>query len=1107
MSGKKRDRRWGLVLVPCAIILVVVAITGPVYAFVFMSCVSTRTCRIGALLAHVGGVCEEGSGERSESLLHGETCTVKCSLGYQATTGKLECDDGTTRGADDLRCVAPSPRPWRAPQSGALVDNAVTGGELHTVCARAAALRCKGAPGGTAMFVMLSGLSVTECSELLEECRETNSAFAWMQHVVDDDTGGNARASSTGGGSSGAALAVGTCELGCYGDRDIEEVVAPQTAAPAIPSSRPDPKHSSDLCGGATSPEMPLCIAVGGSCNDGDDGDYYRYHSCADELPQWVRHGGSHRIRYDGKPQYSQGGKWILEMGADPTADAYAYELARQSTFGTVPVFGTYGWDFKCRTRVNSFTYTLVFSKVDLTLGACTCTDMADCSGHGRALGDKELGPNCRCVCDDGWDGEHCELPLCRVPDVLHALIPACAEGPWVMPGAKCTASCESGFNPSVAELRCADDGSAFAPRTFACIRGIAVVKDLGGEAAAQYVGSTTSPPPCEALDCSFRGTPNGERGTDGKCICECDDNFEGDACLTFVGACRAPLEISNAPSTTCKEGSTIHTTCTARCDDKYWPEPKELYCTMGDVLVGSDGETSFKCFGGESVRDEWCKLMKYLAFASSGVALLALLGICCCKPDTGRKTGPVIVGTETIEYEKDDEGNYSIVRMKNTGKVSQLPPKLKASAEARAEAFGLKDSQEAALPSSALMLDDRFPDSSSVAAASIRPPGNLRRLATVPFEEIDPNSISDLPRDVVVASRTDSFVAGTQATKLGSARSGNDKANSSVAVSDAAFIEAASLLALPAPTAVDSSVAARPQANPAITQRAPTAGHRPTLPPEGAVVHTAWLMRLRELDENSQATRKAAAVKGHTEKLSVEQRAAIESASALDAALEATEAERADTDEALRDALRKGDAVALRMEVARSKALLERVVGAPAATTASIDRLVKISEARLEQLEERDASRERRDAWAERVRRGDAADWKMTPQEFWAHVDAANVGHVRGGLKAKLPLMSRSTDGKRNTIVHIACRCACAEADGSEMDARRLSVVSLLLEARANANMVDSKDRTPLDLAVCELGTDVELPPIHAALRDLGLRTAREAAAELLAEGNAPRT
>jgi hypothetical protein len=102
---------------------------------------------------------------------------------------------------------------------------------------------------------------------------------------------------------------------------------------------------------------------------------------------------------------------------------------------------------------------------------------------------------------------------------------------------------------------------------------------------------------------------------------------------------------------------------------------------------------------------------------------------------------------------------------------------------------------------------------------------------------------------------------------------------------------------------------------------------------------------------------------------------------------------------------------------------------GASVSVTNELNRSLKLGEARLREYEEHMSKRRSREAYLKRVQCGQAADWNMTEAELWQHVEAGNDGAIRAGMKAKLPVLVRSKDGMRTTVMHVACRQACSEA------------------------------------------------------------------------------
>lgn len=1081
----RRVGHYALVLLTCVLILV--ALTGPLVAFFLVSCASARSCRIGLALLDVGATCAEGTGERSDQLLHGEECTVVCRAGRVSSQSKLVCDDGEASGSAELQCApAPTPPP-EALAVGALVEDAVTDGEDRTACERAAGLACEGAVGTTAVLLQLFDRSKQVCEALMQECRSKNPAFEWMQHVENAD-----HTTLVPPITPEDYVSIGTCSMGCF--NDVDQVVRASTAPPtAPPFNLFTTAPGSGLCGGALSESLPICIAVSGSCNSADNGDYYRHPSCIDGMPQWVQEDSSHRIRYDGQPQFSQGGKWIVEAGADPRVNYYGELLGRQNSFGFTPVLSIYTWSFKCSQQVNSFTSELAYRQLMLDLGTCSCTRDQDCSGNGRAFGSKEFGPTCRCACDLGFSGLHCEIRLCRAPEVGRALEPSCREGEWLTPGSACNTACEAGYNPTVPVLTCGTDGS-LTPSVFECVH-ISNAPNLEELARREFVGAEREEPPCAALDCGFRGTPTGERDPiDRSCVCVCDQNWGGFQCLTFQGECVAP-EVQHSALRTCAEGTVVSTTCTAQCADAYWPEPAVLHCVENQLQPAT-----FQCVGGHSVSDLWCKTMQYLTIGVSVASALGLVAICIYEvtPHT-RRVEAFEAGTEDVEVDKDDQGAYNVVRMTGKEMRSGLPPGLK-NAIGPAPPLALEQGEPPAAQEGWVQPGALLP--LEAGAKEGRPeitlhPDQVLRQAGAPDGAGAPAALMDAEVPEEEAAASDNGGGELQPDP-------EDGWRSTVA----ALQDSESALVVPG-----------------------------TVPREPPPVNTEWLMQYKGLEEEKQANRAAeqkrlAAEQGATER---------EAAEAAAAAVESTRAERAEVEAAMRGALQAGDGGALRALAERARGLLSKIPEAPASVTNPLVRLLTISDARLQQLDERDAARDRREAWRDRVRRGDAADWKMTVEELWVFAEQGNVGAVRAGMKAKLPVLSRSKDGKRFTVVHIACRPACKEAlqeadeaagggesspgaaavEEDELRAesvdeppeareeaakmgRRVAVVAALLEARASANAVDVADRTPLDLAVCEGGSGSADLPVVEALRGLGLLTAKEAAAAARAEAEA---
>mmetsp|Transcript_44746 Transcript_44746/g.84071 ORF Transcript_44746/g.84071 Transcript_44746/m.84071 type:complete len:1133 (+) Transcript_44746:246-3644(+) len=1071
----RTTRACSFLLAFTTFVLVIIAVTAPLYAFLVVSCTSTRTCHVGSLLSMANAECQEGAGERSQILMHGETCTVQCFNDKVPNTPVLECIDGVAEGAKGLKCEDPPPPPPGMPTAGGLVKGAITGGELRLVCERAAPLKCMGAPGGTAILLQYPDLTRKECKEILDECKGLNDEFEWMQH-----SGGTPAPAP----NQQPQPSTGECTLGCFNEIPGKALTA--TPAPPPPPAvlgPPDP-GAPTYCGGDTGPKSPICIAISGSCNADDNGDYYRFPKCAAAYAQWVQTNNNHRIRYDGQPQYSQGGKWLIEtelLDKDPELSVYGTELARQNSFGKYPILGAYEWQMKCRTRINSFTFSISYQRMSLTLGSCTCTRQGDCSNNGEAVGSKLEGPNCKCVCDSGWTGESCQFPLCKAPDVLYAEIPACWEGNWILAGQVCTPKCELGYHTLSDPLVCSADGTRLVPSFFECKKS-RVGSALADAARAQYLGTTTQAPPCTEKDCSYRGTTNGDRRPDGSCICECNENYVGDTCLIYSGQCPAPFDILNAAPASCKEGTVVSTVCTAQCEQGYWPVPRTLDCTV----TGDLSPREFKCFGGESVREQWCQAMQYTALGCSVAAFLALAVICIYQVTPGRKpTAPFMVLEEQVDVDKDEHGNFNVVHMAQKDKRSHLPERLQDKTVQEPAPLMLRDVQEPQLA----LRDVRSPKLALPALAATgesfnEAPPRIQRGASL----FDALAIDVESSDKDVAQDQDETLRPEELLRIGAAPQEDMTA---LTIGDLPSDAAEFALALPG-----------------------------TLPDEPPPTHTDWLVQFRQLDHEAQVNRYKEAQNAANEKMSEEQRAALERAASIKAAVEATVKERNLAEKKMNRAMAAGDAEGLREGMKEAKLLLERVSGAAASITNPLDRLVKIAETRILQHDERESSRKRREQWKNRVRSGAAADWKMTVPELWVHVEAGNLAAVKAGMKAKLPVLNRSSDGKRLTVLHIACKPACVEerasstkagadaqdeAEGAgDVRARRLAIVEELLKAKASPNTVDAKELTPLDLAVCEGGEGAESLEVVQALRKLGLRTAKEAAAEFRAEAEA---
>lgn len=118
------------------VFVLVLAITGPVWAFTIASCTSTRPCRIGQMLTFVEAECAEGGGARSEELLHGDICTLVCDdPNKRPTIPALQCIDGNASDVEIVQCVVPQVATGPVDATPTLASNAITEGEPRLVCA------------------------------------------------------------------------------------------------------------------------------------------------------------------------------------------------------------------------------------------------------------------------------------------------------------------------------------------------------------------------------------------------------------------------------------------------------------------------------------------------------------------------------------------------------------------------------------------------------------------------------------------------------------------------------------------------------------------------------------------------------------------------------------------------------------------------------------------------------------------------------------------------------------------------------------------------------------------------------------------------------------
>eukprot|EP00928_Gymnodinium_smaydae_P039195 TRINITY_DN26820_c0_g7_i1.p1 TRINITY_DN26820_c0_g7~~TRINITY_DN26820_c0_g7_i1.p1 ORF type:complete len:1186 (+),score=256.20 TRINITY_DN26820_c0_g7_i1:140-3559(+) len=1099
-------------------VLVVVAIAGPIYAFVVMSCVSMARCKIGRLVWSVGMVCAEGE---IEELMHGEVCTLICPEGFEPTSPQLYCQDGHPAGSEGLKCK--KKKVFVAPEAAGLVDGAVTTRPLRTACERARNLKCDATPGGSALLLQIQNMTRGMCSELYDECKLLNPVFTFSDHVRYQDQM-----------QKDPVIALGSCTFGCFIPPETDGWYLPGPTEKPKEAFKPPAQLTEDL---EYCPGTPGCVNVNTSCNDEDNNDYYRYPTCASSRPQWVTLDEKRRIRFDSQPQYSQGGKWIFERDVNPQSQEFGEEIARQPTFDTLPIFKTTDWNFKCYRWLNPQEYIIDYKPVEILLQPCTCDSWNDCTqGQGIAVGSKEIGPNCRCECKPGFRGERCEIKLCKVPDVLNAAEPACAEGRYIEAGKSCTPMCNEGYAPTYESFRCSDDGTVFSPGGFEC-RVSKTLPPQQDDLSEFGIYTTTLPPDCSAIDCSYRGTPTGKRNPDGSCICECYANFTGATCRDWMGTCKAPLPVTipNVDAAVCKEGVNVPTVCTAMCADGYFPLPTKLEC-MDDYL----DPPTFGCYGGESVRDVWCQTMQEIAMYSTIAATVMLVMFCFAKYKVGGyKIESFFWRGETFEVQELDDGKVYVVQPRGKDDIRRLPKRIEnrmhdTLAQEKAEMLAIEEGrlytnslfqvEEIVAEQLALSGDGTFETQTWILRDTDPSPFDNAAPEVVGFEDEDGDLNEfkvqkeghvDYYNNKELVSRNVKFISVVGSTVQ---FKGQDDAEHQQLVvppdQEFALPDLASLMRLTGGDEViempDGSLCLErkkdvvevgvvrapyekvPYVNPkdrAEHARKEREAYVQAQDPEPEFSQDmSWSMKVLNLENNALEARRE-----HGKRMQKEQNKAAAAATAnIATKLESTATERSSIDAAIRDAMQRGDGVALKAAVLRGHEMLKELQGLPPGPTAAFKRLILIAETRVEQYEEREQARKAKQEHEQRVQRGEAPDWTITLDQLWRYAEEGNVEKVRAGLKAQLPVMPKSKDGRRLTVLHVACRGACKE--GEEMMERRLQVVEALVNARAAVNAADIEDRTPLDLAVCEGGPGSEDMPVVAGLRRLGLMSLREA-------------
>lgn len=1141
---------WRFLLVSGAAILALVTILGPIYAFVWVSCTSTRPCSFGVPLHYAMAKCKSHLGN-VETLNHGDMCTVSCiTSGMLPSSPTLECQDGTVEGMETLVCSPPIFFDNR-PLAGGMVVGAITDGEKDSACPRAQYLKCNARAGGTAIFVQLDGLTESACRKTFQECLKLNRDFDFMSHTVPDNVVRLPNVEPP-----------GTCTLGCF-----EEILPPQ-ALLAVPWQERVGAEVDIFGNDGSQPisAQPLatdgakCLALSGSCNDGDNKDYYRFPTTTSGFTQWVQIDKSRRIRYDGSPSYSQAGKWILEKGADPTKERYGLTMARQPTFVTWPTLGPAPWRVRCQKQVDGLTVQEDFRMVTISLDGCTCTDAQDCSSHGRSYGSKANGPDCYCTCDRGFGGDHCEITLCEVPYVPNSLRQPCAEGLWLNPGQICTPQCLAGYKSTYPFFVCGLNGRWPMDKLFLCEEQTAQPDTASGE-----VMTTTKQGPCTDADCTWRGEATLQRLPNGTCVCNCFKAYAGLDCSGWNGQCQAPSRqsIDHAAVSTCKEGFMVSGTCTAQCEAGYWAAPRTLQCRGTELFP-----PSFICIGGPDVRRVWCTNMQYIAFAASGVAFLGMVTVCICfGRSRSRQANSFYHGSTLVEVEKDDHGKFNIIRADNQEPhVHKLP---RAVVSTVASAYAITMDRPVAVENGT-HLDGGFDvamrttgvvDAFTAQQAAKRT--ELRSNACVAATEGARYALEVgplIPPEFVVQVRK--LYEGTAEDAAGWPREFGSAGGSVSSTAPPPGYDAE--LVLPGepishgPAEVTmfaagwGEVAVRPPTPP---PPPPSGRFRPgqQVSLTGLVGHQAlngvqgllveydyergawvvqlegfedelkkvperhlqeiqlsivdavqasrsqWLMERQVLEEKADAARQE-----HDRQLKIQKAAAgAAEKAAKDVALQATQPERLECEFAIKQAFAEADPEALRAAATRGRELLEQISHCPAAERGPLIRLCQAAESRLEQYEEREDRRATTRKIEERVLAGETANWKLTPKQFWKACEDGDLCKVRGGLKAMQPLSIRSTDGMRYTVLHVACRRVCADAmEGGLAAETRWAIVRELLEARSNPNAQDARDRTPLEYAMAEGGPEAAASDGCSAMlqacRDLGMMTLTEAVASL---------
>lgn len=198
----------------------------------------------------------------------------------------------------------------------------------------------------------------------------------------------------------------------------------------------------------------------------------------------------------------------------------------------------------------------------------CDCTGI-NCSGNGRP----DKNQKCACVCNNGWDGANCNIPL---PNVLCSSF-KCDNG--TRRANPCGCTCSPGFV-----------GTSCSCQSRSCNNG-----RLNPESCLCECNSGWEGPNCDIpipnILCSSVGCDNGTR-TANPCGCNCNPGFVGTSC-----SCR---------SRSCNNGRLNPESCACVCDNG-WQGPdcnipitsilcSSTICRNGGTPNYADGKCGCRC-------------------------------------------------------------------------------------------------------------------------------------------------------------------------------------------------------------------------------------------------------------------------------------------------------------------------------------------------------------------------------------------------------------------------------------------------------------------------------------------------------------------------------